>query len=410
MTWPAVAEPGSVADVALVARQEESNVLDAVEEFLARFVSYPSEHARVAHVLWCAHAHRMDSWESTPRLAFLSPEPGSGKSRALEVTELLVPAPLFTVNVSPAALFRSIGGESGPPTLLYDEIDTVFGARAKEHEDVRGLLNAGHRRGATTLRCVNTGKGNEQAVEAFPAYCAVALAGLGDLPDTIMTRSVVIRMRRRAPGETVEQFRPRLHRHEGEELRERLEEWTRESADLLDDAWPDLPHSIEDRNADVWEPLLTVADAAGGTWPQRARAAAVALVAQAAEKPATLGIRLLADLRAVFDERRLEAISTDSLLHDLCAMEEAPWGELRGKELDSRGLARMLRKYDVAPKVIRVGDSTPRGYRREDLHDAWSRYLPPAALSPDSATSATPQQDDVEVEDPPSLYADEWAS
>lgn len=57
-----------------------------VERFLGRFVCYPSEHAHVAHVLWVAHAHCMDAWESTPRLAALSPEPESGKTRLLETT------------------------------------------------------------------------------------------------------------------------------------------------------------------------------------------------------------------------------------------------------------------------------------------------------------------------------------
>ena len=64
-------------------------MLDAVYAFLGRFVSYPSAHARVAHAIWCVHAHLMRLWDSTPRLALLSPEPASGKSRALEVTELL---------------------------------------------------------------------------------------------------------------------------------------------------------------------------------------------------------------------------------------------------------------------------------------------------------------------------------
>ena len=68
-------------------------LLDEIELFLSRFIAYPSEAARVAHTLWIAHTHRMDVWDSTPRIAFLSPEPGSGKSRALEVTELLVPRP-----------------------------------------------------------------------------------------------------------------------------------------------------------------------------------------------------------------------------------------------------------------------------------------------------------------------------
>jgi hypothetical protein len=133
-------------------------VLHAVYDFLGRFVSYPSEHARTAHTLWCVHAHLMHLWDTTPRLAFLSPEPASGKSRALEVTELLVPSPVMAVNVSPAYMFRKVGSEDGLPTILFDEIDTVFGPKAKENEEVRGLLNAGHRKGAVAGRCVVHGK------------------------------------------------------------------------------------------------------------------------------------------------------------------------------------------------------------------------------------------------------------
>jgi hypothetical protein len=129
-----------------------------VERFLARFVCYPSERAHVAHVLWVAHTHCMDAWESTPRIAFLSPEPASGKTRALEISELLVPNPVEAINVTPAYLFRKVGGEDGPPTILFDEIDTVFGPKAKENEEIRGLLNAGHRRGAVAGRCVMRGK------------------------------------------------------------------------------------------------------------------------------------------------------------------------------------------------------------------------------------------------------------
>ena len=80
-------------------------LFDDLRDFLARFVVYPSEHTLNAHVLWIAHAWLMDAWESTPRIAFLSPEPGSGKSRALEVTEPLVPRPIHAVNCTPATCF-----------------------------------------------------------------------------------------------------------------------------------------------------------------------------------------------------------------------------------------------------------------------------------------------------------------
>src|SRR5262245_22851269 len=193
-----------------------AQILDDIHDFLGRFIIYPSKEAHDAHVLWIAHTHVMDAWESTPRIAFLSPEPASGKSRALEVSELLVPNAVETINVSPAYLFRKVGDDGAKPTLLFDEIDTVFGPKAKENEEIRGLLNAGHRRGAVTGRCVVHGK--KVLAEEIPAYCAVALAGLGWLPDTILTRSIVIRMRRRGPGEKVTPFRRRICAKEGQAL------------------------------------------------------------------------------------------------------------------------------------------------------------------------------------------------
>src|SRR2546425_12146266 len=101
-----------------------AELLDEVQAFLGRFVAYPSEAAHVAHTLWIAHTHLMDAWESTPRIAFLSPEPGSGKTRALEITETLVPRPVEAINATPAYLFRKVSDPDGAPTILYDEVDT----------------------------------------------------------------------------------------------------------------------------------------------------------------------------------------------------------------------------------------------------------------------------------------------
>lgn len=367
-----------------------AQLLDEVHAFLGRFVAYPSEAARVAHTLWVAHCYFMDSWESTPRIAFLSPEPGSGKSRALEVTEPLVPRPVHAVNTTPAYLFRKVSDEAGLPVILYDEIDTVFGPKAKDNEDVRGMLNAGHRRGAVAGRCVT--KGKIIMTEELPAYCAVALAGLDDLPDTIRTRSVIIRMRRRKPSERVEPWRHRIHAPQGQQIADRLEDWSKSSADRL--VWPEIPNGIEDRNADVWEPLLAVAGLAAGEWPQRARVAAVDLVAVAADQRQSLGVQLLTDLHRVF--AGAPAMHTEVILGKLNALEDAPWGDLRGKELDNRGLAKRLRPYDVHPVDVRIDDVVRKGYRAEDLLDAWSRYLStPSDTSATSATSATPAAEPV---------------
>jgi hypothetical protein len=260
----------------------DAKVLGQVEAYIRRFVAYPSEHARVAHTLWIAHTHLMECWESTPRLAFLSAERGSGKTRALEVTEPLVPSPVHAVNVSPAYLFRKVGDqENGRSTILYDEIDTLFGSKAQDTSEVRALLNAGHRRGAVVGRCLMVGK--KVVTEELPAYCAVAIAGIGGLPDTIASRAILVTMRRRASDETVEPFRAREHIPQASAIREGLARWCGAIAAVMQAARPGMPQGVEDRNADCWEPLLAIADAAGGEWPQRARAAALALIAGAAE-------------------------------------------------------------------------------------------------------------------------------
>lgn len=363
---------------------EQGHLLLAdVERFVSRFISYPSEHARVAHVLWLAHTHAMSAWESTPRIAFLSPESGSGKTRALEIGELLVPRPIQSVNATAAYLFRKVSDPDGRPTILFDEVDTLFGVKAKEHEEIRGILNAGHRRGAMAGRCVVVGK--TVKTEELPAYCAVALAGLGNLPDTILTRSVIVKMRRRAPHELIEPFRRRVHEPEGNALRDRLAIWAEQQTGALTEARPLMPEGVTDRAADVWEPLLAIADAAGGAWPERARVSAVTHVTDAIAGTPSLGILLLTDLRTVFGER--EAIPTFEILEALTQLDESPWGDLKGKPLDARGLSRLLRKYDVSRTTFREGTRTVKGYRREDLHDAWLRYVGVAAK--ESVTAVT---------------------
>ena len=207
-----------------------AQLLADIHDFLGKYVVYPTPEAQIAHAVWVIHTHMMEAWISTPRIAFLSPEPESGKSRALEVTELLVPSPIIAVNVTPAYMFRKVGesDEGIWHTILYDEIDTIFGPKAKGNEEIRGLLNAGHRRGAVAGRCVV--KGRKIETEEIPAYCAVALAGLGNLPDTITSRSILILMRRRSGTEKVEAFRRRRVEKAGKLLRERIEMWAAQNS------------------------------------------------------------------------------------------------------------------------------------------------------------------------------------
>jgi hypothetical protein len=352
-----------------------AELLDDIKAYLARFVIYPSEHELNAHTLWIAHAWLMDCWESTPRIAFLGPEPGSGKSRALEVTEPVVPRPVHAVNTTPAYLFRKVSDAAGAPTILYDEIDCVFGAKAKEHEDTRGMLNAGHRKGATAGRCVVRGKSVE--TEELPAYCAVALAGLDDLPDTIMTRSVIVRMRRRAADEKIEPWRPRVNAPDAQKLYTRLAKWSTQARTLLSgDFWPEMPYGVEDRDADCWEALLAVADIAGDRWAKAARRTAVTHVRAAKRRPPTIGVLLLRDVKRVFDRLCADKLPTEDIINGLAKIPESPWATIRkGDPIDDRGLALRLGKYGIGSKAQRAGEDVFKGYSRTQFVDAWKRYV-----------------------------------
>ena len=366
----------------------ENHVLDEVRAFLGRFIAYPSEHARVAHTLWIAHTHGMSIWDSTPRIAFLSKEPGSGKSRALEVTEMLVPNPVEAVNVSPAYIFRKVGQGGALPTLLYDEIDTVFGPRARENEEIRGLLNAGYRKHSKAGRCAI--KGRDIVTEEISAYCAVAFAGLGNLPETILSRSIVIRMRRRKTAEKLERFRRREILEHGNRLRDRLSDWVSEisSADGLIE-WPELPIEISDRDQDIWESLVLLGDHAGQAWGERAREAARYLTSSRDTSAPSKGAKLLADIKTVFNVERL---STVELIARLINLEESPWASINGQPLEPRKLATELREYDIHPQTLRFDNVSLKGYRRSDFEDTWDRYLPTFSENTVSAVATVTTQ------------------
>jgi hypothetical protein len=363
-----------------LAQADGAPLLDEVEAVGRTYVAFSSEHDRVAWVLYHAATHAQPAWEHATRLIYTSPVRRCGKTRAQDVGSELGWRPQATVNISVAALVRSID-EQDPPTIHMDEYDTVFGKKTREGaEDLRGIINAGFARGKPYRRWnVQT---REQ--EVCPSFCMVTLAGIGDLPDTVEDRGIVLHMRRRAPGELIRPYRIRRDRPGLVALHDRLHTWVSGNLDRLKTAEPVSP--VDDRDADKWEPLLAVADLAGGDWPMRGRAACVALCAPADADDSTLGERLLCELLGVYagalNSLRtaygplIDAVPSQTLVDGLVALEDSPWGDLHGVKLNQRMLARLLRPYGVKPVTKRIGSSTPRCYERADLHEAWIRYCP----------------------------------
>ncbi len=359
---------------------DTGKLLGQVASTIRRYVVV-SDEQRDAQALWVLHAHAIEGADTTPYLSISSAEKQSGKSRDLEVLAQLAPRPMEAANVSDAALFRALSGDEGPATLLYDEVDSIFGkAAAKTKEEQRGLLNAGYRRGAVAWRC--EGDGSKQTVTAYPVFGAKALAGIGELPETLADRSIPIRLRRRRPDEQVERGRYKAIVAACQPLREAAARWAVHYMEKLREADPELPEELSDRAQDGAEPLLAIADLAGGEWPRRARSALIELHSDKPEESESWGVRLLADIRAAYgDEDRL---STAELIERLKTDDEAPWGSWGKGDagLTPRALARLLTPYGIHSRTIRLGTAgTARGYLSEQFQDAWERYLSPGSAS-----------------------------
>jgi hypothetical protein len=379
------------ADSVEPVRVDGAELLDDVHATLTRYVVFADDHQPVAVTLWVAATHGLPAWQHATRLIITSPQKRCGKSRLMDIVAGLSFSPLLCVDTTTAAVYRSIGDDDAKtPTLLIDEADALFGTKrsAEQNEDLRALLNAGWQRDRPARRCV----GPLQVPTDFATFSMAALAAIGRLPDTVSDRGASIDLKRRGPGERISRFRIRRDRSRLTDLRGRLTYWVRDRIDDLAVFELELA-GVEDRAADAWEPLIAVADAAGGDWPGKARAACRALTATATDADDELGALLLADIRQIFADTCESFIASNMLVRELRAIEESPWGDDSGdySALTTSKLAKLLRPYGVRPGHNPA--KTIRGYDIGTFGDAFRRYLRP---EPSSRPKTGSDQDEPE--------------
>ena len=339
-----------------------AGVLREVAESFTRYVALPDGGADVL-ALWCAQAHLFNAFICSPRLNITSPERGCGKSTLRDVVSLFVPRPVLTENLSVAVLFRLVDGHA--PVVLADEYDAWLG----DNEELRGLLNAGHRRGAAVYRC----EGDSHEVRAFRAYTPAVLCGIGALPGTLHDRSIVLRLDRAKPSELSVRFDPR-HTEGEQELCRKLARWCADNRGRIQEIDPALPNDVFNRLADNWRPLFAIAEAAGEDWPKRCAEAFAKLTSRSDADSESLRVNLLADIRQIFTSDRM--FSKD-LIDALKEMAERPWSEVcRGKPINERWLARNLAGFGIHSKTLRIVDERAKGYEVADFREAFERYLP----------------------------------
>jgi hypothetical protein len=373
----------------VTAAQPGSAVLDEAVAFLRRFVAFPSPAAADLAALWAMHSHCVGSdgkllFDSTPRLAYLSDEPGSGKSRALEVTGSLSRRPALIADVTGPAMHTLIANGS---SLLIDELDLILGA-GDSARPVRACVNAGYRRSGAVAR--NKGMAS--------VFAPVALAGLA----TVFTRNpllaptkqraIVITMKPNAGRVELDMWRERLHAPRAADLANSMASWARASSVALVTTFPPLPEGCDDRLADLWEPLMIVAAVAGGSWPDRARAAFGELGSATGSSEPSLppGLRLLADIRDVWPAD-VPRMSTADLVAALLAVPGSAWAAAwRDPAAIPRELAALLAPYDVAPRKMRVsqGACPVQGYMRADIEAAIVPDVPAVLYVPDTDEDA----------------------
>jgi putative DNA primase/helicase len=348
-----------------------AQVLSEVAEVFSRYCALP-EGAKDILALWCAYTHSFQAFQCSPRLYITSPEKGCGKTTVRDVIALFVPRSLSTENVSVAVLFRLI--EKYKPIVLADECD----AWLRDNEELRGLLNAGHRRGGMVYRC--EGDGNE--VRGFKVFAPVVLCGISKdnnrLPETLLDRSIVIRLDRATEGELQARFNSDRVEKETELCR-KVARFIADNKARYKARDPVLPEGTYNRLADNWRPLFAVAEIAGGEWPERAKTAFRSLVTSNDTETRSLSGALLNDIHEVFDE---EELFSNELIDKLCALEESPWKEFgrSHQRITPAQLAKQLKNYRIHSRDIHKDAQHAKGYRRSDFREVFKRYLtsPPA--------------------------------
>ena len=334
-----------------------------------------------AAALWIVFTWCIDAAQVAPIACITAPEKRCGKTQLLTLIGDLCRDPMPASNITAAALFRSI--ELWKPTLLIDEADTF----TKDNEELRGVINAGHtRKGAYVIRTV----GDDHTPARFNVWGAKAISGIGHLPETIRDRSILLELRRKEPHEKRQRLR-HADKDQWQRIKQQLYRWSTDHMGTLAQARPELPEALNDREQDNWEPLLAIADCAGGDWPQLARRAALSISGAEQHSP-SINEELLADIRGIFERTRQARISSAQLVDYLTEDEEGPWATWnRGKPITARQLATRLGDFGIVSNTVRMGSTTAKGYRVEQFNDAFRRYLPKHPVQ--SVTTSQPLQD-----------------
>jgi len=348
-----------------------AELADEVESVLKRYVYLKDKDQYTAITLWVLLSYVFEKFNILPMLLITSPVMRCGKTTLLCVLRGLVNKALIASNISPAAVYRTV--EKYKPTLLLDEADTGLAA----NEELRNIINAGHTKDTAFVIRVGSRETNFEP-EDLSTFCPKAIAMIGKPAGTWIDRSIEIRMERKPRDFRLERL-PCNFYEAARPLRQKLLKWACADLKLIDLKDPEL---LNDRAADNWQPLLSIAHNLNDEWVEKVREAVVSIEKE--KEDDDLKIELLKDIRQYFGEKADRGPSKE-LSEYLNALEDRPWSDLKGsKGLTTNMLAKMLSSFGVRPKTMRIpyqGNKISKGYERGDFEKIFERYLPSQSVT-----------------------------
>ncbi len=368
--------------------EDGATLLDDLVDLVNQYIVLP-EGAAPTVALWAAFTWTFEAFDICPNLGANAATKGSGKTVVLSFLSRVCRRAIGSSNLTASAVFRLIGKLDPAPTLLIDEAETHINDPTS---DVTGVLNSGfNRRMAYVLRSVDTG--DDFDVRAFPTWAPKAFAFNGTLPGTLQDRSIVLTMMRKLSTERVKHLRENRDVETFDRIRRRLATWARDNMHEIDSD-PEMPTWMGNREADKWSPLIAIADAVGGHWPDTAREAARLL---SAEDDTDIKVRLLRDIAAIFEAAELERITSSAMAERLAEIEDAPWSEWgkSRKPITPQSVAKLLKPFGVAPKALKFSGATHNGYTRDAFEEVWARYTPRHSLNPSTFEDNSLQQNEL---------------
>ena len=332
-------------------------------ELFQRHVSLTESQA-VATVLWVISTYLCSVLDFAPLLIVTSPVLECGKTTYIKLSAKLCYRPVVSSSMTTAVLFRLIDKIS--PTLILDEAETFMDSA----EGMRGIINAGHSRGAADTYRIEGGK-----VRKYNVFGPKIISGIGPRSATIMSRGIVMEMMRARQDEPIAGIGP-SEALEIEVLQACLARWAQDNMQNVANATFDEPPLGNSRTNDNWRALFAIAHCLGEKIFNRAVNAAVELSANQ-ERGRCTAEELFRDIKLVFESIHDDKITTVRLIAALCEDLEKPWATFdRGRPITMRQLADLLRPFKIKSIDLRIGSQNLKGYRREHFSDAFARYTP----------------------------------